>query len=68
MGLTRDGDPRACYAVLEGGQPTLKRVPYDVSRTVKALWEWGLPHDVARALETIYLGGEPAPIAQGVQA
>jgi putative phosphoesterase len=68
VGLPRDGDPRACYAVLEAGRPVLKRVAYDVSQTVQALREWGLPHDVASALETMYHGGEPAPVARGIQA
>jgi len=68
VGLPRDGDPRACYALLEDGHPVLKRIPYDVSRTVERLREWGLPHDVTQALETIYRGGEAAPVVEGTQA
>ena len=59
VGLPRDGDPRACYAVLENGAPVLKRVAYDVDQTISALRTWGLPDDVARSLEDIYRGGEP---------
>ncbi len=61
VGLPRDGDPRASYAILEDGEPALKRVAYDVGKSLQALWEWGLPHDVARGLEGIYQTGAPPP-------
>ena len=60
VGLPRDGDPRACYAVIEAGKPTLKRVAYDVERTISDLRAWGLPEDVTRSLESLYRGGDPA--------
>lgn len=59
VGLQRDGDARACYAVLDGGKVQLKRLVYDFDKTIAALWEWGLPHDVARSLERIYRGERP---------
>jgi len=59
VGLPRDGEPRACYAIFEDGEPTLKRVAYDVERTISDLRAWGLPEDVTRALESLYRGGEP---------
>ncbi len=59
VGLPRDGDPRACYAVIDNGIPFLKRVAYDVERTVAALRAWGLPDDVTRSLEDLYRGLEP---------
>lgn len=59
VGLPRDGDARACYAVLDGCNVQLKRIAYDVEGTVKALREWGLPHDVSRSLERIYRGESP---------
>jgi predicted phosphodiesterase len=69
VGLPRDGDPRACYAVIDGGEPVLKRVAYDVERTIAALRAWGLPADVTRSLEGIYRGGEPlSPYAAGSTA
>lgn len=34
VGQPRDGDPRACYAVLEGPQLLFRRVEYDVESTV----------------------------------
>lgn len=36
-GQPRDGDPRASYAVIEDGTVKLKRVAYDVERTVRDL-------------------------------
>lgn len=36
VGQPKDGDPRAAYAVIEDGAITLKRVAYDVERTVLA--------------------------------
>lgn len=66
VGLPRDGDPRASYAVIEDGEPTLRRVPYDVDRTIAALRGWGLPDDVTRSLEALYRGGEPlSPFTAG---
>jgi diadenosine tetraphosphatase ApaH/serine/threonine PP2A family protein phosphatase len=59
VGLPRDGDPRACYAVLEDGEAVLRRVPYDVDRTIADLRAWSLPADVSRALEALYRGGQP---------
>jgi hypothetical protein len=35
--LARDGG-KACYAVLENNEITLHRIPYEVERTIKALW------------------------------
>lgn len=36
VGLTRDGDPRAAYAVIDDGAVELKRVEYPVEETVAA--------------------------------
>jgi len=59
VGLPRDGDPRACYATIDRGSPVLRRVGYDVARTIAALRAWGLPEDVTRSLESLYRGGNP---------
>ncbi len=59
VGLPRDGDPRASYALIEDGRPVLKRVAYDVERTIGTLRAWGLPEDVTLSLESLYRGGEP---------
>lgn len=37
VGLARDRQGEACYAVFQDGQMQLKRIPYDVERTVTAL-------------------------------
>jgi putative phosphoesterase len=37
VGQPRDGDPRAAYAVIEDGRVELKRVEYDVERSIAAL-------------------------------
>jgi putative phosphoesterase len=62
VGLPRNGDPRAEYALIVDGEPELKRVPYDVASNVRRLWSFGLPHDVARSLESVYLEGELRPL------
>jgi putative phosphoesterase len=38
VGLSRENHD-ACYAVMEDGEISLRRVPYDNRRTVEALWE-----------------------------
>lgn len=38
VGLSRE-DHNACYALLQDGEVTLRRVPYDNRRTVEKLWE-----------------------------
>ncbi len=35
VGLPRDGDPRAAYAIIDDGKIELRRVPYAVERTVE---------------------------------
>jgi predicted phosphodiesterase len=37
VGQPRDGDPRACYAVLEGDRVSFRRVEYPVGRTVQKI-------------------------------
>jgi len=37
VGQPKDGDARAAYAVVEDGSVTLRRVAYDVERTIRAL-------------------------------
>lgn len=61
VGLPHGRDPRACYAVIADGEPMLKRVRYDVDRTVADLEACGLPDDVVRSLESLYRGRGPRP-------
>lgn len=44
VGLPYDGDRRAAYVLIEDGQPTIRRVEYDVEREIQALRVSGLPH------------------------
>jgi putative phosphoesterase len=59
VGLARDGGGEACYAVLEGTRLTLKRVPYDVERTVEALQNAPLPGHVVAGLASVLRGTGP---------
>jgi predicted phosphodiesterase len=43
VGLPYDGDPRASYLILDNGQPTIRRVAYDIERELKLLAASGLP-------------------------
>lgn len=57
VGLPLDGDPRAAYAVLDGDQVWLRRVPYPIERTIAAVRRAGLPASVRRALERVLWSG-----------
>ena len=46
VGQPRDGDNRACYAVLEEHQVTWHRVPYDYRRTMQRILDTGQLSDV----------------------
>ena len=41
--LSYDGDPRACYALIEDGKVTHRRVEYDIEREAKGLLKSGYP-------------------------
>jgi len=45
-GQPRDGDNRACYAVLEESQVTWHRVPYDYRSTMKKILDTGVLSEV----------------------
>lgn len=51
VGRPDDGDPRACYAILELENKKIEithhRIPYDVQRTVQAIEDQNLPQDFA---------------------
>jgi diadenosine tetraphosphatase ApaH/serine/threonine PP2A family protein phosphatase len=52
VGLPYDGDCRASYLLLDGFNPTIRRVEYDLEKELKALSSCGLPHAdwIARTL------------------
>jgi putative phosphoesterase len=57
VGQPRDFNPRASYAVIEDGKATIKRVRYDIEKTVKDLERSSLPKDVIRELVSILVVG-----------
>lgn len=54
VGKPKDGDPRACYAVLEASgrdvSVTFHRVPYDVERAAQAIEASAIPDEYAQML------------------
>jgi putative phosphoesterase len=57
VGLPRDGDPRAAYAILEGDQLTLRRVEYPVEEAVRSVEASALPERAKVMLATVYRTG-----------
>lgn len=53
VGLARDGGGEACYAVYDSGHVSLKRIPYDVSRTISELHRAPLPAQVVEGLQAV---------------
>jgi putative phosphoesterase len=60
VGLARDGGGEACYAVFDGERMALKRIPYDVDRTVADLAAAPLPADVVESLTAVLRNGKMA--------
>jgi len=58
VGLSRDGDPRARYAVIENGEVTLKQVEYPVEDTVKSLEAWNIDAKAKAMLAEVYRTGK----------
>lgn len=50
VGQPRDGDPRAAYAILRNGGIELRRVPYDIECTAKAMRQAGFDQALYRNL------------------
>lgn len=66
VGLSRDGDPRARYAVIENGEVTMKQVEYPVEETVKAVEAWEIEPRAKAMLAEVYRTGKyvaPAAVA-----
>lgn len=58
VGQPRDGDPRASYAVVEDGNPFLRRVTYDVERTIRALRGLSISTEITDRLVSILRSGK----------
>jgi predicted phosphodiesterase len=54
VSLSYDGDRRASYLLLDGFNPTIRRVEYDLDKELKSLSSCGLPHAdwIAKSLST----------------
>ena len=54
IGQPRDGDPRACYAIVDDQARTIEhqRVAYDVGKAATAILAAGLPAHFAQRLAT----------------
>jgi diadenosine tetraphosphatase ApaH/serine/threonine PP2A family protein phosphatase len=39
VGQPRDGDPRACYVILDDGKIQFRRVEYDMEKTIRKIYE-----------------------------
>lgn len=69
VGLPRDGDPRARYAVIENGVVQLKAVEYDVERTIAGVEASAIDPPAKRQLADVYRLGKyqftPPPSANG---
>ena len=54
MGKSKDGDPRAAFAILEGAsagvQARIERVEYDAERVAREVAEAGLPAEYREML------------------
>ena len=59
VGLPRDGDPRASYAVVENYNVDLKRVEYKVEEAVAVIQASGLPDEAKAMLAQILRTGAP---------
>jgi putative phosphoesterase len=58
VGQPMDFNPRASYALIEDGMATIKRVRYDIEKTVKDLEKTTLPRNViARLVSILVVGG-----------
>lgn len=51
VGQPRDGDPRACYAVIDNESVKLHRVEYDIEKTQNKMRMFGLPIPLIERLE-----------------
>ncbi len=60
VGLPRDGDPRARYAIIEDGKIELKQVEYDIEATIRAVEATDIERAAKRQLAEVYRTGRYA--------
>jgi putative phosphoesterase len=68
VGLPLDGDSRASYAVYHSGRIKLRRMKYDVEKTVERLHRSALPRDASERLSEILRVGCDASFAIATDA
>lgn len=61
VGQPKDGDPRACYAIWQDGDVSLRRIEYDVEETVRAYENTPLGSDDIAALASVLRTGGTLP-------
>lgn len=67
VGQPRDGDPRASYAIIENGRVEIRRVDYDIDRTVDSMRTAGIADVVIQKAEIVLrAGGNPTAHGIGV--
>jgi putative phosphoesterase len=62
VGLPRDGDPRAGYAIIDGANVELKRVEYPVEEAIKSVEACSLPDRAKEMLAAVYRTGALPPL------
>jgi putative phosphoesterase len=67
VGLPRDGDPRAGYAVIEGPDVELKRIEYPIEEAVKSVEECPLSDRAKEMLAAVYRTGSLPPLKNNGQ-
>ena len=65
VGLPRDGDPRARYALIDAAGVHLRQVPYDVDRVVAEVAAAPLEDRAKELLADVYRHGRYVPAANG---
>lgn len=62
VGQPRDGDPRAAYCLIDNGKVHLRRVEYDIERTLNQMRQCGFPDDAFEvAAHFLRTGGRMLP-------
>ena len=61
VGLPRDGDTRAAYAIIEDGRIELRRIAYPVERTIDRIHEMPWPLRAKEMLEHVFRVGRLPP-------
>ncbi len=64
VGQPKTGEARACYAILDHGEVTLRRVEYDVHAVTRDLTACAPPTTALQLSRVLLTGGEPMPVVR----